>query len=188
MTKPTKRVRITGGEFRGRYIRADIGVGTHPMGDRPRLGLMNSLMARGVITDANVLDAFAGTGALGLEALSRGAARCDFIERYGLGCKVISDNITTLGVSDRARVIHSDVRIWGEEYHEAPKYDLILADPPYDNPQFSTIFLLTKALKQNGLMVLSYPGRVCEPKPNNGVVVVDDLCYGEATLALYRKM
>lgn len=188
MTKPTKRVRITGGEFRGRYIRADIGVGTHPMGDRPRLGLMNSLMARGAITDANVLDAFAGTGALGLEALSRGAAQCDFIERYSLGCKVIRDNITTLGVSDRARVIHSDVKIWGEEYNEAPKYDLILADPPYDNPQFSTVFLLTKALKQNGLMVLSYPGRVCEPKPNDGVVVVDDLCYGEATLALYRKL
>lgn len=188
MTKPTKRVRITGGEFRGRYIRADIGVGTHPMGDRPRMGLMNSLMARGAITDANVLDAFAGTGALGLEALSRGAAQCDFIERYSLGCKVIRDNITTLGVSDRAMVIHSDVKIWGKEYNEAPKYDLILVDPPYDNPQFSTVFLLTKALKQNGLMVLSYPGRVCEPKPNNGVVVVDDLCYGEATLALYRKL
>lgn len=85
-------------------------------------------------------------------------------------------------------VIHSDVKIWGKEYNEAPKYDLILVDPPYDNPQFSTVFLLTKALKQNGLMVLSYPGRVCEPKPNNGVVVVDDLCYGEATLALYRKL
>ncbi len=188
MTKPTKRVRITGGEFRGRYIRADIGVGTHPMGDRPRLGLMNSLMARGAITGANVLDAFAGTGALGLEVLSRGAARCDFIERYSLGCKVIRDNITTLGVDDRARVIHTDARIWGEEYNGAPKYDLILADPPYDNPQFSTVFLLSKALKQNGLMVLSYPGRVCEPKPNDGVVVVDDLCYGEATLALYRKL
>lgn len=188
MTKPTKRVRITGGEFRGRYIRADVGVATHPMGNRPRLGLMNSLMARGVIAGANVLDAFAGTGALGLEALSRGAAHCDFIERYSLGCKVIRDNITTLGVSDRARVIHTDAKIWGEKYREAPKYDLILVDPPYDNPQFSTVFLLTKALKQNGLMVLSYPGRVCEPKPNNGVVVVDDLCYGEATLALYRKL
>lgn len=188
MNKPTTKIRIIAGEFGGRHISATVGQVTHPMGDRVRTGLFNALASRGALTDATCLDAFAGTGAVGLEAISRGAAHCDFIERDQKALRTLESNVATLNVADRTQVYRMDVAKWAELYGQAVQYDIIFADSPYDNPQFSTAFLTLRALKQNGLMVLSHIGRVCEPKPEIGVVVVDDLIYGEATLTLYRKV
>lgn len=183
------RLRIIAGEFGGRMINADVTRATHPMGDRVRSAMFASLDSRGVVNGARVLDAFAGTGSVGLEALSRGAGSVVFLEKDRAAVKVIRENIESLGVEDRVKVINTTVSNWLETRDEQVKYDLIFADPPYSNPQFSTIWRLTDALKPNGLMILSYPGRLCEPKPIHGVVVVDDYrSYGEATLAVFRKL
>lgn len=183
------RLRIIAGEFGGRWISADVGRATHPMGDRVRSALFASLNSRGVLDGATVLDAFAGTGAVGLEALSRGAARVAFIERDRVAARALASNIAELGVQDRTRLINTTVSRWLENRQATDEFDLILADPPYHQPQFSTVWRLAGALKNNGLMVLSYPGRLCVPKPTDGVVVVDDFRrYGEATLAVFRKV
>ena len=183
------RLRIIAGEYGGRFIEADVTKATHPMGDRVRSAMFASLASRGALGGARVLDAFAGTGAVGLEALSRGADSVVFIERDRVAAKVIWRNIDALGVGDRAKVINTTVANWLATRDVADEFDLVFADPPYDKPQFSTVFRLPEALKSNGLMILSYPGRLCEPKPNQGVVVVDDFrSYGEATLAVYRKL
>ena len=72
---------------------------------------------------------------------------------------------------------------------EENSVDVIFADPPYNNPQFSTVYRLFDALKSKGLMILSKPVRTCESEPSKGVVVVDDFrSYGEATLVFYRKI
>ena len=180
------RIRIISGEFGGRWISADVSRATHPMGDRVRSGLFNILESRNVLKNAEILDVFAGTGAVGFEALSRGAKSAIFIEQDKTAQKVIDDNITTLKINEQAKLIKTSVANWLRTEKSA-KFDLIFADPPYRNPQFSTVFRLIDSLKPNGLMILSYVSRETAPKPN-GVVVVDKRSYGEASLAIYRKV
>ncbi|MDR0957165.1 MAG: 16S rRNA (guanine(966)-N(2))-methyltransferase RsmD [Candidatus Nomurabacteria bacterium] len=180
------RLRIISGKFGGRFISADVGRATHPMGDRVRSGLFSSLESRGVLEDAEVLDAFAGTGAVGIEALSRGAKSVVFLERDKLAQKVIVDNITTLNISEQTKLIKASIDAWITSDKTA-KFDLVFADPPYNNPHFSTVFRLLGALRKNGLMILSLSGREIIPEPN-GVVVVDNRSYGEARLVIYRKI
>jgi 16S rRNA (guanine966-N2)-methyltransferase len=176
------RLRIISGEFGGRFVSADVGRATHPMGDRVRSALFNMVDVSG----ATVLDAYAGTGALGLEALSRGAKRVDFVENNQQAQKVITENITMLGVDDRAKLYKMSIKTFLAKTTET-KYDIILADPPYKSlpAEFSTVFELKNVVKNKGLMILSYSGRLCVPTVN-GVVVVDNRRYGEAVLAIFR--
>ena len=153
------------------------------MSERARGALFNSL---GTLTqDAEVLDAFAGTGAIGLEALSRGAAGVTFIERDRIAQKILSANITTLNVEDQTKLIKTSVASWLNTVGDL-QFDLIFADPPYQDTQFSTVEKLLGLLKPNGLMVLSHPGRG-EVPTKTGVVVVDNRSYGNAFLTFYRR-
>ena len=174
-------IRLIAGSLGGRSIACPPGERTHPMGERIRGSLFNML---GDLSSFTVLDAFAGSGALGLEALSRGAASATFVERDKVAQNIISENITTLGVEESSKLIRSSVAAWDDTTkHE--QFDIIFADPPYHDLQLSTVARLTKYLKPNGLMVLSYPGRESVPTVN-GVVVVDNRSYGDAALAFYR--
>lgn len=175
------RIRIIGGSYGGRFITAPDSTRTHPMGDRIRSALFNIL---GDISGLQVLDAFAGTGALGLEAISRGAASVTFIERDRVAQNVIDENINALGVQRTTKLIRSSVAGWDETSGD-DQFDLIFADPPYHDMQLSTVERLKKYLKPKGLMILSYPGRESAPTVN-GVVVVDKRSYGDAALAFYR--
>lgn len=174
-------IRLIAGKYRGRQIVCPPGKQTHPMGERIRGSLFNIL---GDITGLTVLDAFAGSGSLGLEALSRGAAHATFIERDKVASRIIEENITTLNVGELTKVIKTSVAQWDETAKDA-SYDIIFADPPYHDLQISTVSRLVKYLKPNGLMVLSYPGRE-SVSTVNGVVVVDNRSYGDAALAFYR--
>ena len=176
-------VRIISGRFGGRSIACPPGERTHPMGERIRSSLFNML---GALDGFVVLDAFAGSGALGLEAMSRGAAAVTFVERDTVAQRVISENITTLDLSPNTKLIRASVTGW-DETSELSQFDLIFADPPYHDLQLSTVSRLVKYLKPNGLMVLSYPGRESAPTVN-GVVVVDNRSYGDAALAFYRPV
>lgn len=176
-------LRIISGEFGGRKIGAPDGRVTHPMGDRQRSALFNIISAE--IEGAKVLDAFAGTGSLGLECLSRGAESVHFIEKDATAQRFLKSNIELLGVSHRSKVINTTVLNWLDRA-EPPHFDLIFVDPPYDDMQLSTVTRLFDLLKPSALMVLSQPGRSESPtKP--GVVVVDNRSYGNATLTFYRR-
>lgn len=176
-------LRITGGEFGSRKIDAPDGTRTHPMGDRIRTALFNKINTE--LDGAEVLDAFAGTGALGFEALSRGAKSATFVERDRIAQKVIAKNIQTLNVDDQAHLVRSSVAAWLDTAN-TQLYDIIFVDPPYHDLQFSTVSKLFGLLKPGALMVLSHPGRSESPtKP--GVVVVDNRSYGDATLTFFRR-
>ena len=125
-------MRIIAGEYRGRVIKAPKGDGTRPTTDRVRESLMSALAsARGGLEGAVVLDAFAGSGALGLEALSRGAASACFFERDGAAASVVSGNMRTLGLeSRRARLVRADV-LEKPPFRQRPAFDLVFLDPPY---------------------------------------------------------
>ncbi len=175
------KTRLISGEFGGRFIDSPHTDRTHPMSERMRGALFNIL---GDVDAAIVLDAFAGTGALGLEALSRGAREALFIERDRVAQKVLQENIDVLGLSDRAHVIKSSVSAWADTTARQ-EFDIIFVDPPYHDMQLSTVKKLIKYLKPNSLMILSHPGRESAPTVN-GVVVVDNRSYGDAALAFYR--
>ena len=174
-------LRIIAGNLGGRIISTSDKSTTHPMGDRIRGSLFNIL---GDITGKTVLDAFAGSGSLGLESLSRGASHAMFIERDRTAQNIIERNIETLNLESRTKLIRSSVTQWDETQPDE-LFDVIFADPPYHDMQFSTVSRLKKHLQPNGLMVLSYPGRESTPTVN-GVVVVDNRSYGDAALAFYR--
>ncbi len=174
--------RIIAGRFGGRPIDDSGSERTHPMGERIRNALFNKLGSE--LEGAKVLDAFAGSGSLGLEALSRGAASALFIEKDRIAQKIIQKNIETLGVGDEAHLVRATVSQWLETSDE--QFDIIFADPPYHDPQLSTVARLFSLLKPNGLMVLSYPGRG-EAPTSTEVVVVDNRRYGNANLVFYQK-
>ena len=127
-------VRIIAGEFKGRRLKTPAGDTVRPTADRVREAWFNILQTS--IRGARVLDLFAGSGALGLEALSREARTADFVEirRPSLTC--LRSNIATLGVDDRA-VVHSGDALRFVERLEPGQYDVAFADPPYagDAPQ-----------------------------------------------------
>lgn len=124
-------MRIIAGEWRGRKLAAPKGEGTRPTADRARETLFAMLTSRlGDFEGLQVADLFAGSGALGLEALSRGAASCLFVENDRAAVDVIRTNVATLGAGARARVEAGSVMA----LRAATKpLDLILADPPYQS-------------------------------------------------------
>jgi 16S rRNA (guanine966-N2)-methyltransferase len=176
------KVNIISGKFGGRPINAPDGRLTHPMSSRVRGSLFNIIGDE--IKDAEVLDVFAGTGSLGLESLSRGAKHATFVERDKVANKILVENITTLDVGDFSTVFRIGANTFVNK-NQDKLYDIIFADPPYNDLQLSTVFSLISLLKTNGLMVLSYPGRG-ELPPVQRVVVVDNRSYGTAALAFYR--
>ena len=122
-------MRIIAGEWRGRPIAAPEGRGTRPTADRTREGLFSMLQSRlGSFEGLHVADLFAGTGALGLEALSRGAGHCTFVESDRSALAILQHNVERFGARDR-----TDLRAQAVEYAAPPARpcDLILMDPPY---------------------------------------------------------
>lgn len=124
-------MRIIAGEWRGRKLAAPKGDGTRPTADRARETLFAMLTSRlGDFDGLQIADLFAGSGALGLEALSRGAAHCLFVEQDRAAVDVIRANITALGAQARARVEVGSVM---QLRAASAPLDLILADPPYQS-------------------------------------------------------
>ena len=120
-------MRIIGGEARGAHLNGPPDRGTRATADKVREAIFNVLAP--YIEGARVLDLFAGTGALGIEALSRGAVSCDFVERRAALCAIIRENLAHAHVAERGRAIQSSVH---QVLSTLPgPYDLILADPPY---------------------------------------------------------
>jgi 16S rRNA (guanine966-N2)-methyltransferase len=174
-------VRVTGGQLRGRRLRAPRD-GVRPSSDRVR----ESLFARlDDLEGAAVLDLYAGTGVLGVEAVSRGAARLVCVERAPKVLATLQRNLTDLGLGDRARVIADDapraVRRLGEA---GERFDLVFLDPPYAGEE------LERALEAvSGSGVLSAHGRVVaehsrrHPVPTvDGLVAVDARRYGDTII------
>lgn len=153
-------VRIIGGEWRGRPLRFPAGAALRPTPGRVRETLFNWLRER--VEDARVLDLFAGSGALGLEALSRGAARVQFVERRRAVAAALRANIERLGAGDRAGVYVGDALKWLHA-SDGP-LDLVFLDPPYASgylPQILEALTVAQALLAPGHRVYIEYGSSC---------------------------
>ena len=191
-------MRITSGIFRGRRLISPNSELTHPMGDREKLALFNSLASSNdgsfKISGATVLDLFAGSGALGLEALSRGASQVDFVENSHKAVKTIKSNVEALEVLNQAKIFSQNVEIFLDyALTEGKIYDLILIDPSYD--KFSEIFRansslaeINKLLASGGKLVLSHPGLVPPANLFKGLEFQTSRKYARANISTYEKM
>jgi 16S rRNA (guanine966-N2)-methyltransferase len=121
-------VRVVAGAARGRRLQAPPGATTRPTADRVREATFNALGSLGAV-DGTVLDLFAGSGALGIEALSRGAEQATFVERDPKALAVVRANLEATGLAERAHVVRSDAMRF---LAGAATFDLALLDPPYD--------------------------------------------------------
>ena len=169
-----EKVSIISGKYKGRKI-ATPGGATHPMGSREKLALFNMVSIEGL----SVLDAFAGSGALGIEALSRGASEVVLVEKNPNACKVILENLESLGVDGGFKVIKSRV-----SETSLPEFDVVLADPPYDNFDLTEVVALTKFVKDGGILVLSHPD---EAPQLQGLKLLKTHRYAAAHLSVYIK-
>jgi 16S rRNA (guanine966-N2)-methyltransferase len=122
-------VRVVAGSVGGRRLAAPPGTDTRPTTDRVREAVFNALGSLGVLHGAEVVDLFAGSGALGIEALSRGAARAHFVESDRRAADVVAANLAELGLADRGVVVRRAVEAAVDQLPEP--VDLVLADPPY---------------------------------------------------------
>ncbi len=130
-------MRVVAGESRGRPIVAPEGNRTRPTSDRVRESIFNMLFSLKATEDSAILDLYAGCGALGIEALSRGARHCTFVEQDRRAVECIRNNLENLGYTDRATVIQADVVTWVDQSNM--KFDVVLADPPYADDSWKSL-------------------------------------------------
>ncbi|MCU1368366.1 MAG: putative ribosomal methyltransferase [Ilumatobacteraceae bacterium] len=149
-------MRVISGEFGGRKLIAPDGLSTRPTTDKVRQAMFNSLNSMGVLEDATVVDLYAGSGALGIEALSRGAASCVFVERDRAALAALRENLSVLGLEDRSRVVSSDVLAYAAGVSGV---DIALIDPPYTFTHWPELLAVLRA----GLVVAESDTEVAAP-------------------------
>ncbi len=152
-------MRIISGVHRNRILKAPAGRRVRPSTDRTREGLFNILVSRTDLSTAGVLDLFAGSGALGLEAISRGAARAVFVEKSAASMRFVRDNAATLGVSHQCDFVIDDAMRFLRRYAGHP-FDVVFADPPYDwSGTHDLVDAALRATAPGGLLILEHDQR-----------------------------
>jgi 16S rRNA (guanine966-N2)-methyltransferase len=176
-------MRVIAGYLGGRNFASPHGHRTHPMSEKVRGGIFGVL---GDITGLTVLDAFAGSGALAIEAVSRGAKGAVAIEVDRGAHRIITENCKALGIEDRIKAVRAFANAWSTR-HQAQFFDLVFIDPPYDDIPYRDLKVLPRHLTETGTLVLSWPGAE-EPLKFPGLGVVQTKNYGDAQLVFYQKI
>ena len=189
-------MRVIAGTARGRRLAVPPGRAVRPTSDRVREALYSIL---GDVAGLRVLDAWAGTGALGIEALSRGAARATFVEQAGKVAEVLRGNLRTAGVDDVAAVVVADVLRWAQDPprrtpplrrgEPTEPFDLVLADPPYAVPA-ERVGAVVAGLRDAGrlapdaVVVVERDRRTVVPPPAAVLALRSERTYGDTVLQL----
>lgn len=177
-------MRIVAGTRKGHRIAAPKGVVTRPTGDRVREAAFALI---GPVEGASVLDLFAGSGAMGLEALSRGAARCVFVERDRPACRVIQENLEKLRLTGAVILNRDVVAALRGERGRGHRYDLVLVDAPYEQWDTYTAALaelLPEVLEEDGVVVIETSARV---EPELPLDLVTTRRYGSARITVFSR-
>lgn len=176
-------MRVISGTLGGRTFESVAGHRTHPMSEKVRGALFNAL---GDISGLTVLDAYGGTGALSIEAISRGAASAVALDPDKNAHRTIKENLELLGIEDKARSSRIFAAAWSRR-NQSELFDIVLLDPPYDAVEAKELLALSKHAKPGGLIVLSLP-------PNEGFrfaesrqELLSHKSYGDAELFFYRQ-
>jgi len=181
-------IRIVAGSLRGRKIEVpDRGV--RPTSDRTREAIFD-VLGPAAVTDARVLDLYAGTGALGIEALSRGAIEASFVEGSRVVARALRENLARLGLAARARVIESDLALPARPPGVEGPFDLVFLDPPYAGDagmRWLTLLGAGPWPERGGLVVYERKKGGTAPQPP-GLTVAVERTYSETTITFYRAV
>lgn len=178
-------MRIIAGTLKSRRLASPDFEGLRPTSDKLRETLFNVIAPR--VRDANVLDGFAGTGALGLEALSRGAAHVTFVEDDQRALALIGENVRRCGVADRCVIIRGRLIEDARRLATAP-FDLVLLDPPYSAKDLAAVLKAAAVvLTGDGLVVLEHARRREAPESAGDLARTRSLTSGDSVLAFYER-
>lgn len=180
------RLRVVGGSLRGRKLDVpDHGV--RPTSERAREAIFD-ILGPAWVSEASVLDLYAGSGALGVEALSRGAARADFVERDPAVARLLRENLATLGVSDRSRVSIADLDRGELPAELKGPWNLVFLDPPYAGEGGTRWLERLPRLDWpagGGLIVYEHRSGIEIPPPS-GLTLAVERAYGDTAVSIYR--
>ena len=182
-------VRVIGGIYRGRRLGSVDGSRVRPTSDRLRETLFNILAPR--IADSRFLDICAGSGAVGIEALSRGASHATFIEKSRHACSVIEDNLAALGIADM-NILHRDalaaLRRLGENQLE---FDIVFLDPPYASEIYEKVMETlgsTDLVAEGGIVVVEHRAKLPPQEEYGELRMYRHVKQGESALAFYGRV
>src|SRR5262245_55395274 len=175
-------MRVIAGSLKGRRLKAPTWDGLRPTSDKLRETLFNILAPR--IEGARVLDGYAGTGAVGIEALSRGAAHVTFVERDRRAQSLIADNLAHCGVADGYAMIRASVSRALADLQGA-SFDIMVFDPPYAEEPDSILPLAADRLAEGGVLVLEHARRRPGPAAAGPLVRTREVTSGDSVLSFY---
>ena len=179
-------MRVITGTARGRRLREPEGMATRPTTDNVKESMFNLIQFD--IEGRRVLDLFAGTGQLGIEALSRGAAHCTFVDKGKEPIAVIQENLKKTRLEERATVVQADYSSWMKTCRQ--QYDLILLDPPYAEVFLETALKIVSEidiLTNSGIIVCERPFEKSLPDDIPGLARYRDYRYGKAAVTIFRR-
>jgi 16S rRNA (guanine966-N2)-methyltransferase len=180
-------MRVISGSARGRRLKGPPSHDTRPMADKIKGALFNALASLGVEPE-RVLDLYAGTGNIGIEALSRGATWADFVDKGRDQARVIRDNLQTTGFADRARVHQVGVGQYLATARIEP-YDFIILDPPYADPGILETLesVADSQLVQSGtIVVIGHWPRLSMPERLGRLECLRNRCHGDSCFSIYE--
>ena len=180
-------MRVIAGEFKGRRLRTPTWDGLRPTSDKLRETLFNILAPR--ISGARVVDGFAGTGALGIEALSRGAAHVTFVERDRRAQALIAENLALCGIAEGYAIIRTSVAHGLDTLRANPAFvpfDIILLDPPYDQQSDEVLMRVQAVVAPRGLVVVEHARRRAVPEAVERLVRIREIVSGDSALSFYE--
>ena len=176
-------MRIIAGRLGGLQFSSPKGNRTHPMSERVRGALFNSL---GDVTNCKVLDAYAGSGAVAFEAVSRGATQVVAVDSDKNAVNAMKKSVEKLKLNNRCKVTLANISSWSDNNREMT-FDLVIIDPPYDKIKLAVIQKLTKHIGDQGLFIVSWPGKAEQPHFDDlEIEGIKD--YGDPQLIFYRRV
>jgi 16S rRNA (guanine(966)-N(2))-methyltransferase RsmD len=179
-------MRVIAGSLKGRQLKSPDWPGLRPTSDRLRETIFNVLASR--VEAARVLDAYAGTGAMGIEAISRGARHVVFLDRDQRAYALIKENLARCGVQRGYAIIRATAARGAERLREDPAFapfDVILLDPPYDQPPADVLRIVESLLAADGILVLEHARRQTAPADEGRLLRTRELKSGDSMLSLY---
>ncbi len=181
-------MRVIGGTYGGRRLRSVDGLRVRPTSDRLRETLFNILAPR--IADSRFLDICAGSGAVGIEALSRGASETTFIEKSRRACSAIEANLAALGI-DHKNILNRDAVSALKRLHEnQQQFDIVFFDPPYASeiyPQVMESLGTTDLVADGGIVVVEHRAKAPPQEEYGGMRIYRYVRQGESALAFYAR-